>query len=172
MRLPKITKYRIAVIAEGTRVWPQMRTMRPYSRMTMVLKPVQRAAPSESTAPAATAPVPGDALSSATLAPALDQLHEHLFQAIDLVAHRHHLDAGARKLREQAVEPLLARDRGLEGGVVDLRDWVAHDARRRRQRRTHIQHEGFGPQPAQQIAHAIALDDPAPVDDRDVAAQS
>src|SRR5260221_8299638 len=149
-----------------------MRRMRPYSRITMVLKPVQRAAPSESTAPAATAPAPGDALSSSTLAPALDQLHEHLFQAVDLVAHRHHFDAGARELREQAVEPLLAGYTGLEGRVVDLRDLVTHDPRRRRQRRAHVQHEGLGVQPAQQIAHAIALDDPAPVDDRVVAAQA
>ncbi len=37
MRLPKITKYSVAVTADGTRVWPQMRMMRPYSRMTMVL---------------------------------------------------------------------------------------------------------------------------------------
>src|SRR5262245_41203733 len=37
MRLPKITKYSVAVTADGTSVWPQMRMMRPYSRMTMVL---------------------------------------------------------------------------------------------------------------------------------------
>ena len=42
MRLPKITKYSVAVTTDGTMVWPQMRMMRPYSRMTMVLKPIQR----------------------------------------------------------------------------------------------------------------------------------
>ncbi len=35
-------KYSVAVTAGGTSVWPQMRTMRPYSRMMMVLKPIQR----------------------------------------------------------------------------------------------------------------------------------
>jgi hypothetical protein len=29
-----------AVTAEGTKVWPQIRTIRPYSRITRVLKPV------------------------------------------------------------------------------------------------------------------------------------
>ena len=47
IRLPKITKYRIAVTAEGSSVWPQMRTMRPYSRITMVEKPIQRAVVSD-----------------------------------------------------------------------------------------------------------------------------
>src|SRR6059058_1111292 len=42
MRLPKITKYSVAVTTDGTMVWPQMRMMRPYSRMTMVWKPIQR----------------------------------------------------------------------------------------------------------------------------------
>ena len=39
IRLPKITKYSVEVTAGGTMVCAQMRMMRPYSRMTMVLKP-------------------------------------------------------------------------------------------------------------------------------------
>src|SRR5207237_244559 len=42
MRLPKITKYSVAVTTDGTMVWPQMRMMRPYSRLTMVWKPLLR----------------------------------------------------------------------------------------------------------------------------------
>ena len=37
-----MAKYSTAVTTEGTIVWPQMRMMRPYSRMTIVLKPIQR----------------------------------------------------------------------------------------------------------------------------------
>src|SRR6185312_15260341 len=44
-RLPKITKYSVAVTAEGTSVWPQMRMIRPYSRITMVLYPTHRMCP-------------------------------------------------------------------------------------------------------------------------------
>ena len=43
MRLPKITKYRVAVTAGGTMVWPQMRMMRLNSRMMMVVKPIHSA---------------------------------------------------------------------------------------------------------------------------------
>ena len=43
IKLPKITKYSAEVTAEGTMVCAQMRMMRPYSRMMMVLKPIQRA---------------------------------------------------------------------------------------------------------------------------------
>ena len=38
-RLPKITKYSVVVTAEGTSVWPQMRMMRPNSRVMIVRKP-------------------------------------------------------------------------------------------------------------------------------------
>ena len=40
-------KYNVAVTAEGTRVWPQMRMMRPYSRITMVRKPTHSMAASD-----------------------------------------------------------------------------------------------------------------------------
>jgi hypothetical protein len=43
IKLPKMTKYSAEVTAEGTMVCAQMRTMRLYSRMMMVLSPVQRA---------------------------------------------------------------------------------------------------------------------------------
>ena len=43
IKLPKITKYSADVTADGTMVCAQMRMMRPYSRMMMVLKPIQRA---------------------------------------------------------------------------------------------------------------------------------
>ena len=38
IRPPKIRKYRVIVIAGGTRVWPQMRRIRATSRRTMVMK--------------------------------------------------------------------------------------------------------------------------------------
>ena len=53
IKLPKMTKYSAEVTAEGTMVCAQMRTMRPYSRMMMVLKPTQRARRSERTESAA-----------------------------------------------------------------------------------------------------------------------
>jgi hypothetical protein len=43
IKLPKITKYSADVTAEGTMVCAQIRMMRPYSRMMMVLSPIQRA---------------------------------------------------------------------------------------------------------------------------------
>src|SRR5215204_4262656 len=43
IKLPKMTKYSAEVTAEGTMVCAQMRVMRLYSRITMVLKPTQRA---------------------------------------------------------------------------------------------------------------------------------
>src|SRR5260370_42619288 len=43
MRLPKITKYSVAVTVGGTMVWPQMRTMRLNSRMMMVENPTHSA---------------------------------------------------------------------------------------------------------------------------------
>src|SRR5579862_8783354 len=93
IRLPKITKYRIAVTAEGTRVWPQMRTMRLYSRIMMVTKPVQRAAASDGSVGAVSSAVP-----SATGPPLLNKPHEYFLEAIDLVTHRHHLKTLGRQL--------------------------------------------------------------------------
>ncbi len=37
-----MTKYSVAVTAGGRSVWPQMRMMRLYSRITIVWKPIQR----------------------------------------------------------------------------------------------------------------------------------
>src|SRR3954469_19078938 len=53
IKLPKMTKYSADVTAEGTMVCAQMRMMRPYSRMMMVLKPIQRAWRSDLTVSAA-----------------------------------------------------------------------------------------------------------------------
>src|SRR3546814_2051260 len=47
IRPPKIRKYRVMVIAGGTRVWPQMRRMRTTSRRATVYSAIQlRRAPS------------------------------------------------------------------------------------------------------------------------------
>ncbi len=79
--------------AEGTKVWPHMRTMRLYSRMIIVTKPVQRAAFSD------LSPLMGSsAASSAIGPPVLDQPHEYFLQPIDLVAHRQYFKAGRREL--------------------------------------------------------------------------
>src|SRR5664279_3653298 len=92
MRLPKITKYSVAVTAAGTSVWPQMRMMRPYSRMMMVLKPTHRCAASDS---------------SMRTAPVLDQAHEHFLEPVHLVAHGKHLDALRGELGEQLILSLI-----------------------------------------------------------------
>src|SRR5579862_1706060 len=85
IRLPKMTKYRIAVTADGTRVWPQMRTIRLYSRIRIVTKPVQRAAFNDG------AGCVGSSVATSAIGPSLlHQTHEHLFQTIDLVTHRQH----------------------------------------------------------------------------------
>ncbi len=44
MSEPKMTKYKVVVTAEGTIVCPQIRMIRPYSRITIVLNPTQRMA--------------------------------------------------------------------------------------------------------------------------------
>ena len=84
IRLPKITKYSVVVTAEGTSVWPQMRMMRPNSRMMMVRKPIARIGRQRQCLGSHGAAV-------------LHQAHEHLFQPVHLVAHRQHLDALRRK---------------------------------------------------------------------------
>src|ERR1700680_1504547 len=167
IRLPKITKYSVAVTTAGTSVWPQMRTMRPYSRMTMVWKPIQRIEAMEAVAGA----VAGAALVSSIGPPVLDQAHEYLLEAIHLVAHAQHLDAERRESRKQFIEILLFGDVGLERMLVDPPQDETRHARRRQHRIAGLQHEGLGVQRQHPVGHAVALDDVAVVDDRDVAAQ-
>ena len=133
-----MTKYRIAVTAEGTMVWAQMRMMRPYSRMTMVLKPIQRttfrltaAAGARSATAFIAAPtldrrprrsrVRASARRRFRGASALDQAHEDLLEPVHLVAHGEHLDAECREAREDVVQVLLLGDLDLEGVIVDQR---------------------------------------------------
>src|SRR6516225_5964099 len=177
MRLPKIAKYSTAVTTDGTMVWPQMRMMRPYSRMTMVLKPIQRTTLRR---------IGGGAAASTTLliaahprsrrwqrrarrlvrrAATLHELHEDLLQAVDLVAHAEHLDAECREPREDLVEVLLLRHLDLEGVIVDERDVVALERRWRRERVPQVEDERLDVQPPQETAHAVTLDDAAAVDD-------
>src|SRR5262245_21677043 len=106
-------KYNVAVIAGGTIVCPQMRTMRPYSRRTMVLNPV---------------------ISVWTLISfrarcrrcvAFDQPHEQFFQAIRLIAHRDHVDALHREAAEDFVEALILRRLHFERVIVDEFDLIS-----------------------------------------------
>src|ERR1035441_2361220 len=164
IRLPKITKYSVAVTTEGTSVWPQMRTMRPYSRITIVFKPTQRTLASGRFA---------EMLGTLDIAaPILDHTHEDLLEAIDLVAHAQDRYTQARELLEQLIEILLLGYIGLERIFIDAAHGEVRDRRRLENRAARVEHESLGIEPAQQIAHAIALDDAALVDDRDVAAQA
>src|ERR1019366_4293264 len=164
IRLPKITKYSVAVTTEGTSVWPQMRTMRPYSRITIVFKPTQRTLASGRF---------GEMLGALDIAaPILDHTHEDLLEAIDLVAHAQDRYTQARELLEQLIEILLLGYIGLERIFIDAAHGEVRDRRRLENRAARVEHESLGIEPAQQIAHAIALDDAALVDDRDVAAQA
>src|SRR4051812_38436243 len=117
-----------------------MRMMRLYSRITMVWKPIQRVVPTGGGSatdgePAGGGPftdegAPGAIVRSATVPPMLVQPHEHFLEAIDLVAHRQHVEALRRQLREQAVEALFLGDLGFERVVVDARQLEAGDVRR------------------------------------------
>src|SRR6202158_2125412 len=127
-----------------------MRTMRPYSRMTMVCKPIQRIEAMEALAGA----LAGTALLSSMGPPVLHQPHEDLLESIHLVAHAQHLDAAQRELRKQLIEILLLRDVGLERVVVDSPQDETGHARRREQRIAGIEHEALGVQRQQQVGHA------------------
>src|SRR5450631_1127793 len=140
IRLPKITKYSVAVTIAGTSVWPQMRTMRPYSRITMVWNPIQRIAARD----AGAAGGAGSVAASDMAPPVLDQPHEDLLQPIDLVAHAQHLDALQRQLREQLVQVLLLGNIGLERVVIDPSQHETCHARRRQHCVPGIEHEGLG----------------------------
>src|SRR6266566_4376335 len=176
MRLPKITKYSVAVTTEGTMVWPQMRMMRPYSRMTMVWKPIQRttlrltagaAAPATALIGRQAGRGRGSRLRRCRFAvralarrPApLDQLHEDLLQAVHLVAHAEHVDAERREPREDVVEALLGGNLDLEGVIVDQGRDVTVEPRGDAERVAQVQHEGRDVQPAQQTADAVTLDE-------------
>src|SRR5271169_4813452 len=115
----------MAVTAEGTRVWPQMRTMRPYSRITIVRQPTQRIV-LIGVSPAATG-----AGSSAISVSAVDQAHEDFLKTVDLVAHRYDFDAGGGQLREQIVQRLFLGHLGLNFLVVHARQRKASDLRQR-----------------------------------------
>ena len=109
MRLPKITKYSVAVTVGGRMVWAQMRTMRLNSRMTMVLKPIHSVRAREAGISGAF-----DGRADAVV----DQADEQLLEPIDLVAHAVHPDTLQRKLRENIVQALPLRDFDLERVIV------------------------------------------------------
>ena len=111
MRLPKITKYSVIVIAGGTIVWPQMRMMRPYSRRTIVRKPMRRMRARDSSLPVSPPPRGRAVL-------ALDEPHEQLLEPVDLVAHADDLDALLRQAREHVVQALLLLHLDLDRVVV------------------------------------------------------
>src|SRR5262245_2594903 len=164
MRLPKITKYRAAVTAGGTRVWPQMRMMRPYSRRTIVWKPMRRIRARDCVS---TSGAPGR---RGFLA--LDEPHEQLLEAVHLVAHADDLDALLRQPREDVVQSLLARDLDLDRVVVHEPRDVARELRHDRGRTAEVQHEGLLAELADHARHRVVLDDPAAVDDGDMPAQA
>ena len=110
MRLPKITKYSVAVTVGGTMVWPQMRTMRLNSRMTMV----READPFGARARGCHAQDSFDGGADAVV----DQTDEQFLEPIDLVAHAVHADSLQGKLRENIVQALPLRDLDLERVIV------------------------------------------------------
>src|SRR5580698_9216540 len=140
-----------------------MRTMRPYSRITMVRKPIQRIVAREKFAEALDA-----ALDSSMIASILDQLHEHLLEPIDLVAHALHFDAERREAFEQLIERLLFRDVDLERVLIDAPQQITGERRRCLERCASVEYEGLGGRPALQNSHAVAFDHVTAVDDRDV----
>src|SRR5258705_13894718 len=136
MRLPKMMKYSDAVIAGGIRVCPQMRMIRPNSRIRMVSKPVRFCWKREATGrcpgvPFTTLVATGSLPRGRRLALAFDDAHEELFEAVDLVAHAEHFDALLRQSREHVVQVLLAILLDLEGVIVRELDEVAGQRRRR-----------------------------------------
>ena len=142
----------------GHEVWPQMRMMRPYSRMMMVVKPIQRAAAVRSDGSSALGHVGVPARSPRLV---LDQAHEHLLQAIDLVAH-----AAARRCPAPTSRAKMSlRLCSLDTSTSSV--WSSTSAHRvarqaaapARTGIAQVEHEGLGVQLAQQVAHAVALDD-------------
>src|ERR1700749_4186741 len=101
MSLPKIRKYSVIVIAGGSSVWLQMRRMRVISRRTMV--PSAISVPVLFMRRLRNSPLPQAQLggggvpllrhcSCGGLVVGFDESHEQFFEAIGLVAHRHHGD--------------------------------------------------------------------------------
>src|SRR6266850_4467990 len=136
MRLPKMMKYSVAVIAGGIRVCPQMRTIRPNSRIRMVSKPVRFCWKRDAAAglpgtPFMTLVAIGCLPRGRRLALAFDDAHEELFEAVDLVAHAEHFDALLRQAREHVVQVLLAIHLDLEGVIVRELDEVTGQRWRR-----------------------------------------
>src|ERR1700675_3146066 len=79
IRLPKITKYSVAVTVGGTMVWPQMRTMRLNSRMMMVENPTHSARARDTAATLGAC----DGSAGADV----DQSNEELLEPVHLVPH-------------------------------------------------------------------------------------
>src|SRR3984957_3791334 len=160
MRVPKMTKYSVAVTTGGTMVCPQMRMMRLNSRMTMVVNPTHSVRAKDSR----TIRLRGaDAV--------VDQAHEQLLEPIDLVAHAVHTHALRAELREDIVQALPSRDFYLESVVVGHLVPEARQRGRRGQGLAQIEDEHLGLELAQHIGHGVALDDAAALDDGDIAAQ-
>src|SRR5579859_1291468 len=95
IRLPKMTKYSVIVIAGGSSVWLQMRRMRVTSRRTMV--------PSATRVASEFMRFPCGSRGRDFVV-RVDQAHEQFFQPVRLVAHRHHGDAARGQRREQGIE--------------------------------------------------------------------
>src|SRR5262245_12291535 len=134
IRLPKMRKYSVAVIAGGTIVWPQIRMMRLNSRMTMVWKPTMlvRARCADSTTCCAVScwaafcwVVMSGRSACRTCRLLFHQAHEQLLEPVGLVAHRQDLDPRAAQAREDVVQVLLLRHLDLERVVVGHGDRIA-----------------------------------------------
>src|SRR5579863_4676420 len=89
-----------------------MRMMRPYSRITMVRKPLQRMLARDCSAEAIV-------LLSSTVPPVHDQAHEDLLEPIDLVAHAHDIDTERAQTGEELVEILILGDIGFQSMFID-----------------------------------------------------
>src|SRR5882762_9999167 len=117
MRLPKITKYSVAVTTGGTMVWPQMRTMRLNSRMMMVENPTHsaRARDAAATLGACMSILrgrdqcrllgPRDGSAGADI----DQSNEELLEPVHFVPHAVDFDALRRKPSEYVIQTLPLR---------------------------------------------------------------
>src|SRR5882757_1049121 len=114
MRLPKITKYSVAVTTGGTMVWPQMRTMRLNSRMMMVENPTHSARARD-----AAAMLLGSRDGGACAD--VDQANEEFFEPVHLVPHAVDFDALRREPRENFIQILSLRHFDLERVVVGER---------------------------------------------------
>src|ERR1022692_2804000 len=156
-----------------------MRTMRPYSRITIVWNPIHSLCARLATA----LPVPVTLYSSQVgrhgrgrgrherRLVAFDQADEQLLESIHLIAHARDLDALRGQLREDVVETLAERHLDFQRTTIGQRGLESGQQRRGVTRLAQIEYENFGLQFPQHVRHLVALDDRSAVDDRDVAAQ-